>query len=289
MSKIALGRSLVDDIPRRINNISRLPRSRSRSRHAMQMPYQRRQQRLAQKTHLPISNLHSRPTESIKPLISIPNKRQTHLRTQIITLSRRLRSQSSTHIRLRNLINREVLRIDITLELRLKRSTNTTETIPLNTAEEGVLADFGTSSKATETIICVADEASSSLVREDVRISVKIIPSNEVLCIMAELLVWGEVQVTRPIHNLPIRIVSLLSTEWWPADQTFEHDCTKRPPITAEIIALTAEDLRSDVVRSTNSRVGELSSRLTPCVYLLTIADRELNLIKIDRGSVVTI
>lgn len=86
-------------------------------------------------------------------------------------------------------------------------------------------------------------------------------------------------QVTRPVDNLAVRVVWLLSAERRPADQTLEHDCAYRPPITAVVVTLTAEDLRRDVVGCTDGRVGELSTRLTPCVDLGTVADSQLNLV----------
>jgi hypothetical protein len=120
----------------------------------MQMPYQRCQKSFARKTHL-----YLRPSESIEPFVSVSNERQTHLCAQIVTLSRRLRSQCGTHIRLWNLIDREVLRVNIALELGLKWCADTTKTIPLDTAEEGVLANLGSSPKSTETVVGIADEA----------------------------------------------------------------------------------------------------------------------------------
>ena len=50
------------------------------------------------------------------------------------------------------------------------------------------------------------------------------IPFDEILGLGAELLVRREVQVPRPVHNLPVRVVRLLGAERWPADQTLEHD-----------------------------------------------------------------
>jgi hypothetical protein len=129
-----------------------------------------------------------------------------------------LRPQCCTHIRLWNLIDREVLRVNVALELGLKRSTDTTKTIPLDTAEEGVLADLCSSPKATEAVVCVADETVSLLAGNRVSMSEINIPSNEVLSVMAKLLVWREVQVTGPVNNLSVRVMGLLGTEWRPAD-----------------------------------------------------------------------
>ena len=50
------------------------------------------------------------------------------------------------------------------------------------------------------------------------------IPFDEILGLGTELLVRREVEVPRPVHYLPVRVVRLLGAEWWPADQTLEHD-----------------------------------------------------------------
>jgi len=69
----------------------------------------------------PSHSLHpSRTLKSIKPLIRIPDERQTHLRAHIITLSRRLRPELRTHIRLRDFIDGEILRVDVASELGLE-------------------------------------------------------------------------------------------------------------------------------------------------------------------------
>ena len=78
------------------------------------------------------------------------------------------------------------------------------------------------------------------------------IPSNKVLGFGTELLVRREMQVTRPVDNLAVSVVRLLGAERWPADQTLEHDCTHRPPITAVVVTLAAEDLRRNVVGRTD-------------------------------------
>ena len=44
------------------------------------------------------------------------------------------------------------------------------------------------------------------------------IPFNEILGLGTELLVRREVEVPRPVHNLPVRVVRLLGAERWPAD-----------------------------------------------------------------------
>jgi hypothetical protein len=73
--------------------------------------------------------------------------------------------------------------------------------------------------------------------------------------------------------------VRLLSAERRPANETLEHDGADRPPITAVVVTLAAEDFWRNVVGCTDGGVGELSTRLTPCVDLGTVADSELNLV----------
>ena len=69
----------------------------------------------------PSHSLHpSRTLKSIKSLIRIPDERQTHLRAHIIALSRRLCPELRTHIRLRDFIDGEILRVDVASELGLE-------------------------------------------------------------------------------------------------------------------------------------------------------------------------
>ncbi len=71
-----------------------------------------------------------------------------------------------------------------------------------------------------------------------------------------------------PIHNLSIGVMGIFGTEGRPADQALKHDGSNRPPVTAEGIALTSEDLGGDIVRRTNGGVGDATTRLAPCVDL---------------------
>ena len=87
-------------------------------------------------------------------------------------------------------------------------------------------------------------------------------------------------QGSGPVDNLAISIVVFLCTEWRPSDQTFEHDGANTPPIAAVVVALATEDLGSDVIGSTNGRVCELATGLSPGVDLMTVADSQLNLVE---------
>ena len=83
--------------------------------------------------------------------------------------------------------------------------------------------------------------------------------------------------------------MGLLCAEWWPADKTLEHDGTNRPPIAAKVIPLAAEDLWRNVVGCTDSGVGQLTTRLPPCVDLCAVADCQLDLIHVHGVAVVPI
>lgn len=108
----------------------------------------------------------------------------------------------------------------------------------------------------------------------------KNVPSDEMLGLRSQLLIRWEAQVSRPVDNLTVRVVRLLGAERWPSDQTLKHDCANTPPITAKVISFAAEDLGCNVIRCTDSGVGQLSPRFTPCVYLGTVRYSKLNLVE---------
>ena len=81
-----------------------------------------------------------------------------------------------------------------------------------------------------------------------------------------------------PVDNLSVGVMSVLGTEWRPADQAFEHDSSNRPPVTAEGVALASEDFGGDVVGGPNSGVSETPTRLAPCIDL-SAAHSEIDLI----------
>jgi len=94
-------------------------------------------------------------------------------------------------------------------------------------------------------------------------------------------------EMTRPVDDLAVRVVSLLCAERWPADEALEHDGAHAPPIACIVVAFATEDLRSDVVRSTDCAVGELAAGLAPGIYLRAIRDGKLDLVEIDRLAIV--
>lgn len=89
-----------------------------------------------------------------------------------------------------------------------------------------------------------------------------------------------------PVYNLPVRVVRLFCAEWRPSNQALEHDSANTPPITSEVVTFAAEDLRRNVIWSTDCRVCQLSPRLTPSVDLVAVGDCKLDLVDGDRISV---
>lgn len=87
-------------------------------------------------------------------------------------------------------------------------------------------------------------------------------------------------QVSWPVDNLAVCIVRFLCTERRPSNETFEHNSTYTPPVAAVVITLATEDLGSDVIRGADSRVCELATRFAPGVYLVSVADSQLDLVE---------
>lgn len=86
-----------------------------------------------------------------------------------------------------------------------------------------------------------------------------------------------------PVDDFAVGVVRILGAKGWPANQTFEHDSTDRPPITAEGVASAGEDLRGDVVRCANGGVCENTARFAPCVDLCAVADGQIDLVQRNR------
>jgi hypothetical protein len=62
-----------------------------------------------------------------------------------------------------NLINREILRINVTLQLRFKRRADTAETVPGDTSEEGVLLDLVGAADAAKAVFGVTYQTISNV------------------------------------------------------------------------------------------------------------------------------
>lgn len=101
-----------------------------------------------------------------------------------------------------------------------------------------------------------------------------------------QLNVIREVQGLAPVDDLSVSIVGILSTERRPADLTFKHDSTQAPPVTVLSVAVTTEDLRGNVIGRTNGGVGHKTTRLTPVVDDTSVANREVDLVKVDRITI---
>jgi hypothetical protein len=58
-----------------------------------------------------------------------------------------------------NLVDREVLRVDVGLQLGLERCTDASQTIPRNAAEEWVLLDLAGTADAAKAVVGVTNQA----------------------------------------------------------------------------------------------------------------------------------
>lgn len=92
-----------------------------------------------------------------------------------------------------------------------------------------------------------------------------------------------------PVHNLSVRLRALFCAERRPSDQAFEHDGSDTPPIAAEVVALSSEDLRGNVVWCAHCRESQLTSRLAPGIDLVAVADGQLNLIERHAVTIVSV
>ena len=90
----------------------------------------------------------------------------------------------------------------------------------------------------------------------------------------------------RPINDLAVGVVWILSTERRPANKTLEHDCSHRPPVTTKVVALPTKYLRGDIVRSTDGRICHDTTRFAPCVDLTPVTDSQIDLIQRNRVSI---
>lgn len=64
-----------------------------------------------------------------------------------------------------------------------------------------------------------------------------------------------EIELLSPVHNLAIRLVSILTAEGRVSDQAFKHDCPQRPPIALLPISLLQKDLWCNIIWCAHSRV----------------------------------
>ena len=117
----------------------------------------------------------SLPEIIIKPLKSIPNKRQTHLRTLLLlpagpsTAARRTTTipglggaQQCGVVGLVDLVGGEVGGVDVGGQARLEGRADPPQAFELDAAEEGVALEL-VPAAAAEAALCVADEAAEGV------------------------------------------------------------------------------------------------------------------------------
>ena len=75
--------------------------------------------------------------------------------------------------------------------------------------------------------------------------------------------------------------MGIFSTERRPANLTLKHNRSKTPPVTVMRVAMTAENLRSNIIWSANSGIGHESPGLSPVIDYTTVADSKVDLVKI--------
>ena len=98
-----------------------------------------------------------RSTERVEALVRVADERQAHLSRDIVASTLSLSTKSCTGIVLINLINREVLRINVRLQFRLKRCPDASQAIPLYATEEGVLLDLVGTADPAKTVLGITD------------------------------------------------------------------------------------------------------------------------------------
>lgn len=108
------------------------------------------------------------------------------------------------------------------------------------------------------------------------------IPSNEIFGFRSKLNILREVEIRTPGDNLSICVMGIFGTERRPSDLTFEHDRTETPPIAIIGITMSTENFWSNIIGCTNSRVSHDSSRLSPVIDNASVANCEVDLVKID-------
>jgi hypothetical protein len=101
--------------------------------------------------------------ESIETLIRVSDEWQAG-GVLIFPGLRGLCAVRSAVVVLVDLVNREVLRIDVGLQLGLEGRTDATQAVPRYATEEGVLLDLAGTTNASKTMIGIADQTMASFV-----------------------------------------------------------------------------------------------------------------------------
>jgi hypothetical protein len=102
--------------------------------------------------------VHLRSSVGIKPLVRVTNERQARSILVIAGLCG-LSSVRSAVVVLVNLVNGEVLRVDVRLQLRFKWRSDPSQGMPINATEEGMLLDLAGATDAAETMFGVTNQA----------------------------------------------------------------------------------------------------------------------------------
>ena len=82
------------------------------------------------------------PSQSLETFVRVADEGQAHLSGVLVTSLCSLCAQSITVIVLVDFVYGEVLRVNVRLQLRLKRSTDAAKAVPLHATEEGMLLNF---------------------------------------------------------------------------------------------------------------------------------------------------
>lgn len=93
----------------------------------------------------------------IKPLKSIPNKRQAQIRIIALPARLDLRPHLRTIIHLRDFVDGEVLRVDRGGEFGLKGGADFAQAVPVDAVEEGVVFELRGAARVAEPVLGVAD------------------------------------------------------------------------------------------------------------------------------------
>jgi hypothetical protein len=81
-------------------------------------------------------------SQSLETLVRVADEGQAHFSGMLVASLRSLRAQSITVIVLVDFVYREVLRVNVRLQLGLEWGADATKAVPLHAAEEGMLLDF---------------------------------------------------------------------------------------------------------------------------------------------------
>lgn len=207
--------------------------------------------------------------ESIEALIGVPQERQLHLRAVLLAMTSSLRSlNNSALLRLTNLVNREVSGIRRRLKSWLKRRTNTSQSIKVDTMEEGVSLNL-ISTTTAKTVLRVDNQT-----------------ANKILGLSTKLDIVWEVERLAPVDDLAVGVMLVLGTERWPSDLALEHNRTQGPPIAVEGVAGSSEDLWCDVVWRSDGGIGHDAAGFAPVVDDGAVADGQVDLVEVDGHAV---